>query len=91
MQPDGVQSFALRVRRPSPVAYHSGCSQRNNTAAFLTVCQIPQRSGIDTSDQARMARSQLEGDGWDERSGSFIRPAPAAPEPAAHCMGIREA
>lgn len=52
MQADGVQQFAQRrssaARRP-----WRGCTGHlKSTAAFLTVCQIPQRRGIVTGNQA---------------------------------------
>jgi hypothetical protein len=63
MQPHGVQSFALRIWRGCFSYPLSAPGQRNSTAALLTVCPMPQRSGIDTRDQPSMTGTQLNGDG----------------------------
>ena len=64
MQPHGVQSFAPQIWRRRFGRPLSAPGQRNSTAAFLTVCPMPQRSGIETRAQARTTSTQLDGAGF---------------------------
>jgi hypothetical protein len=63
MQPHGVQSVARSGLALTGKCQFAVADQRKSTAAFLTVCQMPQRSGIETNDQARMTSTQLDREG----------------------------